>query len=190
MLWISWLDEQLSASTRPHFYVPSCMIPSSGRALPDAGADKPLNHPIPSKVAPSYRKWEPLKHFSLSDAEVGQLTALLPADECLISIHGAARQSTCDCAPVSSLSVSYREVDNLWAASSAMSECVGTVFCVMLSEPFHTGRQVSLVVLTGTGASLQYLYHTRLSLRCLGLGFQANISAFTPVPLGTFKSQW
>jgi hypothetical protein len=76
---------------------------------------------IPTKVTSSYRKWEPLKHFSLSDSEVGQLTALLTADGCLISTHGAARQSTCDCVAVSSLSVSYRKVVNLWAASSAMS---------------------------------------------------------------------
>jgi hypothetical protein len=156
MVWISWLAEQLSAS-QEGWFLRSQLHESFEWAWFDAGADEPLNHPIPSKVAPSCRKWEQLKHFSLSDAEVGQLTALLPADECLISIHGATTQSTCDCALVSPLSVSYR-VFNLWAASSAMSECVETVFCVMLLEPFHTGRQVSQVLLTGTGSSLQYIY--------------------------------
>jgi hypothetical protein len=178
---VSWATIRLKKASSQRS---RCTIPSSGRGIPDTGSHEPLNHPIPSKVMPSCRKWEPLRHFSLSDSEVGQLTALLPADGCLISIHGAARQATCDCAPVPSLSVSYREVVNLWAATSAMSECVGTVFCVTLSEPFHTGRQVSLVVPTGTGASLQDIYTIVELARS---GFSNEYSAFTPVPFGTIE---
>jgi hypothetical protein len=110
-----------------------------------------------SKVAPSGRKWKPLKHFTFGSrsgsAERERLCRQMEVS--LISTHGAVRQSTCDCASLSSLSVSCREVVNLRAASCTVSGCVGTVLCVMLSQPLHTERQGSLVVLPPCSACIK-----------------------------------
>jgi hypothetical protein len=184
MLWISWLAEELSASQRgliSTFPVP--WSPRVGVFCLTPEPTSPWTTPSPPRShhrVGSESRWNTF-HF-LIQKWVGWQRSCRQMD--VSSVYTAQRDNRHATARPF---LHFRWVTEklLICGPRALQWVhVSGLFCVMLSESFHTGRQVSLIVLTGTGASLQYKYHTRLSLSWLGL-FSSEYSAFTPVPFGT-----
>lgn len=109
-----WQDERLSA-------IVPLSAPASDRTT--GPSQPPQGHPFLSEVRANV-----CTSFSLSGPEVGQLPAPLPAVGCVLSTHGAVKQTTCDAAPAATLSVSDKVI-RLWVASPPICCVVNTDNC-------------------------------------------------------------